>query len=109
MKYIKQILVVIAALGSLLFLEVGIAQTTQSTEAANAETTYTEGEVKRVDLSLGKITIKHGFIKNLDMPPMTMVFTVKEKSLLNDIEVGQQVRFKVISQGTKIVITDLIK
>ena len=76
MKYIRQILVVIATLGSLLSLEMGIAQTTQSTEATNAETAYTEGEVKRVDLSLGKITIKHGFIKNLDMPPMTMVFTV---------------------------------
>ena len=109
MRCIKQILVVIAALGYLLFLETGIAQSIQSTEAANAETAYTEGEVKRVDLSLGKITIKHGFIKNLDMPPMTMVFTVKEKSLLHDIEVGQQVRFKVISEGPKIVITDLVK
>jgi Cu(I)/Ag(I) efflux system protein CusF len=109
MKYIRQILVVIATLGSLLSLEMGIAQTTQSTEATNAETAYTEGEEKRVDLSLGKITIKHGFIKNLDMPPMTMVFTVKEKSLLHDIEVGQQVRFKVISEGPKIVITDLVK
>lgn len=109
MKYIRQILVVIATLGSLLSLEMGIAQTTQSTEATNAETAYTEGEVKRIDLSLGRITIKHGFIKNLDMPPMTMVFIVKEKSLLHDIEVGQQVRFKVISEGTKIVITDLVK
>ena len=41
MKYIRQILVVIATLGSLLSLEMGIAQTTQSTEATNAETAYT--------------------------------------------------------------------
>ncbi len=28
----------------------------------------TDGEVKKVDLDNGKITLKHGDIKNLDMP-----------------------------------------
>lgn len=106
MKFFKQILTSIAVAAGLMFLQTGAAQTT---DGVTTEASYTEGEVKRLDQSTGKITIKHGAIKNLDMPPMTMVFTVKEKSLLNGVEVGDQVRFKVVSDGTKLVITHLSK
>lgn len=41
--------------------------------------TMTDGEVKKVDQEAGKVTIKHGDIKHLDMPGMTMVFTAKDK------------------------------
>ena len=109
MKYIKQILVAIVAVGGLLFSLTSLAQTTQHTDSEKTETAYTVGEVKRVDLSLGKITIKHGFIKNLDMPPMTMVFTVKEKSMLKEVSPGDQIRFFVISDSGKMVITELLK
>ena len=34
----------------------------------------TEGEIRKVDMDNKKLTIKHGEIKNLDMPGMTMVF-----------------------------------
>ena len=37
-----------------------------------------EGEVKKVNKDTGKLTIKHGELKNLGMPPMTMVFRVKD-------------------------------
>jgi len=109
MTYIKQILVAIAAVGGLLFSVASVAQTTSQTDAAKTEATYTEGEVKRVDMSLGKITIKHGFIQNLEMPPMTMVFTVKEKSMLKEVSPGDQIRFMVISDHGKMVITELLK
>ena len=33
-----------------------------------------DGEVRKVDLEAGKVTLKHGDIKSLDMPAMTMVF-----------------------------------
>jgi Cu(I)/Ag(I) efflux system protein CusF len=46
-----------------------------------------------VTLSTGKITLKHGEIRNLDMPPMTMVFTVRDKAMLKDIKAGDKVRF----------------
>lgn len=52
-----------------------------------------EAEVRRVDKDNGKITLKHGEIKNLDMPPMTMVFNVRDKALLDGIAVGDKVRF----------------
>lgn len=68
-----------------------------------------EGEVRRVDTSAGKITIRHGEIKNLDMPPMTMVFTVAEPALLEKLKAGDKVRFEVEMQSGKMVITRISK
>ena len=53
----------------------------------------TDGEVRKVDKENKKITLKHGEIKNLDMPPMTMVFGVKDKALLDKVKAGDKVRF----------------
>lgn len=50
-----------------------------------------EAEVRRIDENAGKITLRHGNIPNLGMPPMTMVFQVDEKALLDGIAVGDQV------------------
>lgn len=52
-----------------------------------------EGEVRRVDKDAKKITIKHGPLANLDMPPMTMVFQVSEPSMLDQVKPGDKVRF----------------
>ena len=53
----------------------------------------TDGEVRKVDKATGKITLKHGEIKNLDMPPMSMAFAVKDPALLGKVKVGDKVRF----------------
>ena len=55
-----------------------------------------EGEVRRVDKAAGKISLKHGEIKNLDMPPMSMVFQIQNPSQLNGLHVGQKVRFQAV-------------
>ena len=52
-----------------------------------------EGEVRRVDKAAGKILLKHGEIKNLDMPPMSMVFEVKDPALLNKVKAGDKIIF----------------
>ena len=52
-----------------------------------------EGEVRRDDKAGGKISLKHGEIKNLDMPPMSMVFQVSDKALLDKVKVGDKVNF----------------
>ena len=52
-----------------------------------------EGEVRRIDKTAGKISLKHGEIKNLDMPPMSMVFQAKDPALLNKVKVGDKVVF----------------
>lgn len=67
----------------------------------------TSGEIRRIDLDAGKVTLKHGDIKHLDMPGMTMVFTVQDKALLAPFKTGDKVQFMVIQEQGKMVITDL--
>ena len=66
-----------------------------------------EGEIRKVDMDTKKITIKHGEIKNLDMPGMTMVFQVKDPALLEKVKAGDKVRFKAEKAGGAIVVTDI--
>ncbi|CAN5469699.1 copper-binding protein [soil metagenome] len=66
-----------------------------------------EGEIRKVDMGSKKITIKHGEIKNLDMPGMTMVFQVKDPALLDKVKAGDKVRFKAEKAGGAIVVTDI--
>ena len=61
--------------------------------SAFAQGALTDAEVRKVDQANGKITLKHGEIKNLDMPPMTMVFGVKDKALLANVKKGDKVKF----------------
>jgi Cu(I)/Ag(I) efflux system periplasmic protein CusF len=53
----------------------------------------TSAEVRKVDKEGKKITLKHGEIKNLDMPPMTMVFRVKDAAMLEKVQAGDKVMF----------------
>jgi Cu/Ag efflux protein CusF len=66
-----------------------------------------DGEIRKVDMDNKKITIKHGEIKNLDMPGMTMVFQVKDPALLNKAKAGDKVRFKAEKDGTAFVVTEI--
>ncbi len=65
-----------------------------SPQSAKTDEVLSEGEVRKVDKDAGKLTIKHGEIKNLEMPPMTMVFRVKEPALLDQVKAGDKVRFE---------------
>ncbi len=65
------------------------------TSAAMATAPLADGEVRKIDLGAKKITLKHGEIKSLDMPPMTMVFQVKDPTLLAKVKVGDKVQFTV--------------
>jgi Cu/Ag efflux protein CusF len=63
-----------------------------------------EGEVRRVDLEQGKVTLRHGPLANLDMPAMTMVFTASDRGMLTGLKQGDKVRFTADKKdGTYIV------
>lgn len=61
---------------------------------AQSATGMSDGEIRKVDKSAGKVTIKHGPIPNLDMPPMTMVFRVKDPAWLDQLKTGDRIRFR---------------
>lgn len=67
----------------------------------------TDGEVRKVDKDSGKVTLKHGEIKNLDMPGMTMVFNVKDKAMLANVKTGDRVKFKVVKEDGKYMVVEL--
>ena len=54
----------------------------------------TVGEVRKVDLEQGKLTIKHEALENLDMPGMTMVFKASDASLLKNVKQGDKILFR---------------
>ena len=66
-----------------------------------------DGEVRKIDMENKKITLKHGEIKNLDMPGMTMVFQVKDTTILDKVKAGDKVRFKAEKAGGALVVTDI--
>lgn len=70
-----------------------------------AAAAMSEGEVRKVNKDTGKIVIKHGEIKHLGMPPMTMVFTVKDKALLERAKAGEKIRFAVVDEGGTMIVT----
>jgi len=53
------------------------------------------------------LTLKHERIVNLNMPPMTMVFRVKEKSMLNGLQVGDTILFKAVDSNGVLTITEI--
>lgn len=67
----------------------------------------TEGVVRKVNKDAGKLTIKHGEIKHLDMPAMTMVFQVKDPAMLDQVKEGDKVRFAVESKGGAMTVTKI--
>lgn len=78
-----------------------------ATADAAKSSTLTDGEIKKVDFDAGKVTIKHGEIKHLDMPPMTMVFTARDKNLLANLKPGDKVKFVVATENGKMIVTAL--
>lgn len=67
----------------------------------------TEGEVRKVDTAQQKVTLKHGEIKNLDMPPMNMVFQVRDPAMLSQVKAGDKVRFTADKIGGAYVVTSI--
>ena len=73
--------------------------------APSDQSDLSEGEITRWDPRTRKVTLRHGELKNLDMPPMTMVFRVNDASLLAPLRPGDKVRFRAEQQEGGYVIT----
>ena len=74
-----------------------------------AQTPMVNGQVTKIDES-GKITLKHGPIKKLDMNEgMTMVFRVQDPAMLKQVKVGDKVRFDADRVNGQITVTKIEK
>ena len=86
-------------------LAAAIALSLGAGTAAHAQSTTVDGSVEKIDQSAGKITLKHGPIKNLDMDGMTMVFRVQDPAMLKKVKVGQKVKFEADRVNGQITVT----
>lgn len=75
------------------------------TAASVASDAWADAEVRKVDAEARKVTLKHGEIKSLDMPPMTMVFQVDDPSLFKGLNVGERIGFKATHEQGRYVLT----
>lgn len=66
-----------------------------------------DGEIRKVDKEAKKLTIKHGPLQNLDMPPMTMVFQVKDPEMLEQVKAGDKVKFTAEKLGGAFTVTKI--
>jgi len=74
-----------------------------------AQTPATQGEVTKIDKAGARLTIKHGEIKHLDMPPMTMVFRVKDPKAIEGLNPGDRVRFTAEKVDGQYTVTSISK
>jgi Cu/Ag efflux protein CusF len=70
-----------------------------------ADSDMVDAEVRKVDRAAGKLTLRHGEIKSLDMPPMTMVFVARDVALLEGLKAGDRIRFRAVNEGGKVTVT----
>lgn len=78
-----------AALATLLFLSFSV-----HAQAHEGHLPLTDGVIKKLDPAAGKVTIAHGEIVNLGMPPMTMSFKAKSPAVLGKWKEGDKIRFR---------------
>lgn len=81
MKHAQPLLVATAITLPSMFSGAMLAQTSpnQDAMAMSAKLSLTDGEVRKIDKEAGKLTIRHGEIKHLETPSMTMMFVAKDR------------------------------
>ncbi|MEK8030114.1 copper-binding protein [Ideonella sp. DXS29W] len=90
-------------------LTIAFASIATTLALAAAPARATEGEVRKIDAAQGKITLKHGEIKNLQMPAMTMAYRAKPATLLEGLAVGDRVDFTADKVDGQYVVTAIRK
>lgn len=77
--------------------------------AVAAQAPNASGEVTKIDKAAGRVEIRHGEIKALDMPPMRMVFRVRDAKMLDGLAVGDKVRFTAEKVDGQFTVTAISK
>jgi len=99
--------IVLAAAMAISFASVGSLAHAQQVSNTAAQPEMSVGEIKKVDKDAGKLTIKHGELKNLGMPGMTMAFKAKDADMLEKVKEGDKVRFVAEKVGGVLTVTSI--
>ncbi|NTX25998.1 copper-binding protein [Burkholderia pyrrocinia] len=77
--------------------------------SAESHAALTDAEVKKVDAASGKVTLKHGALDNVGMPPMTMAFKAKDAAMLAQVHAGDKVKVRIENVNGTLTIVKLVK
>lgn len=86
-----------------------VAAEAKKETAATSALPMASAEIRKIDIENKKITLKHGEIKNLDMPGMTMVFAVKDAVMLDKLAAGDKVMFTADKVGSTFTVMSIEK
>jgi Cu(I)/Ag(I) efflux system periplasmic protein CusF len=111
MKTIKTLIIAATLLAGTTLSYAASHATAPSSPAAPAASTLpiATAEIRKIDLENKKITLKHGEIKNLDMPSMTMVFAVNDAVMLDKLAAGDKVMFTADKVGSTFTVISIEK
>ncbi|KRB88945.1 copper-binding protein [Noviherbaspirillum sp. Root189] len=107
MHTVAKLALAAAILGTAPFSSHAASDETTPSASAQSDGQMSEGEIRKVDKEARKITIRHGELKNLEMPPMTMVFQVKEPEMVDKVKQGDKVSFLAEKIGGKFTVTQI--
>ncbi|MBP0593771.1 copper-binding protein [Paraburkholderia sp. LEh10] len=80
-----------------------------SAAKVSSNAALTEAEVKKVDTETGMVTLKHGALDNVGMPPMTMAFKAKDAAMVKQVHEGDKVKVRVENVDGALTIVTLKK
>jgi uncharacterized cupredoxin-like copper-binding protein/Cu/Ag efflux protein CusF len=66
-----------------------------------------EGLVRKIDKAAREITLRHGRLADIDMPPMTMVFQFQDASMVERVKPGDKVKFRVELLSGRFTVTQI--
>ncbi len=110
MKYAPTLALIVSAMTAPAFAQQNAADHSSHASpqsAPAAVSALSDGEIRKVDRDTQKITIRHGPINNLNMPPMTMVFQVKDPALLDRAKTGDKIKFTAEQSGGAYIVTSI--
>ncbi|GJH28587.1 RND family efflux transporter MFP subunit [Caballeronia peredens] len=80
-----------------------------SAAKVSSNNALTDAEVKKVDATTGMVTLKHGALENVGMPPMTMAFKAKDAAMVKKVHEGDKVKVRVENVDGTLTIVRLEK
>ncbi|MEN8505421.1 MULTISPECIES: copper-binding protein [Paraburkholderia] len=109
----KTLIIASVAFGAIVaapaFAEEGMDMSKPSTSKTSSNTALTNAEVTKVDPATGMVTLKHGALENVGMPPMTMAFKAKDAAMVKQVHEGDKVKVRVENVDGTLTIVKLEK
>lgn len=104
----KKLLIVMAVAAFAGFAWLSLPRLDQAQGPGTGQQTASgSGLVLAIDREKGVVTISHGPMPALNMPPMTMGYAVKDRNQLSILQPMQKVEFQLAYDGSDYLIIDI--